>query len=92
VRHCIGEAAGPALSIRPGHCLGTNASPAVRLSDGLAPTLSPDGKWVLGRSYSLQHALMLLPTGAGQSRNIPTGDVILFPGWPPHLGIRQSPR
>jgi serine/threonine protein kinase/Tol biopolymer transport system component len=67
-----GEAGGDTGEI---YVRGTDASPAVRLSDGLAPTLSPDGKWVLGRSYSMQHALMLLPTGAGQSRNISTGEV-----------------
>jgi Tol biopolymer transport system component len=53
----------------------TDGSPAVRLSDGSAPTLSPDGKWVLGRSFSLQHGVLKLPTGAGESSTISTGDV-----------------
>jgi len=53
----------------------TDGSPAVRLSEGAAGTLSPDGKWVLGRSLSLPHAILKLPTGAGESATISTGDV-----------------
>lgn len=54
----------------------TDGSPAVRLSEGTGGTLSPDGKWVLGRSISpLPHALLKLPTGAGESATISTGDV-----------------
>jgi serine/threonine protein kinase len=53
----------------------TDGSPAVRLGDATGGTLSPDGKWVLGRSFSLQHGLLELPTGAGESRTIQTGDV-----------------
>ena len=53
----------------------TDGSPAVRLSEGQSPTLSPDAKWVLGRSFSLQHAILKLPTGAGESGTIATGDV-----------------
>jgi hypothetical protein len=53
----------------------TDGSPAVRLSDGAAGTLSPDGKWVLGRSFSLPHAILKLPTGAGESATISTGNI-----------------
>src|SRR5580700_1587715 len=67
-----GEAGGETAEI---YVRGTDGSPAVRLSDGTAPSLSPDGKWVLGRSFSLQHALLKLPTGAGESGTISTGDV-----------------
>ncbi len=67
-----GEAGGEtgAMYIR-----GTDGSPAVRLGDGTAPSLSPDGKWVLGRVFGLQHRLVELPTGPGQSRSFSTGDV-----------------
>jgi eukaryotic-like serine/threonine-protein kinase len=67
-----GEAGGETGEI---YVRGTDGSPAVRLSDGSAPSLSPDGKWVLGRSFSLQHAILKLPTGAGESGTISTGDV-----------------
>ncbi|HXZ42956.1 MAG TPA: protein kinase, partial [Terriglobales bacterium] len=67
-----GEAGGATGEI---YVRGTDGSPAVRLSEGNAPSLSPDGKWVLGRSFSLQHAILKLPTGAGESGTISTGDV-----------------
>jgi eukaryotic-like serine/threonine-protein kinase len=67
-----GEAGGETGAI---YVRGTDGSPAVRLSDGAAPSLSPDKKWVLGRSISRQHEILELPTGAGESRTIPTGDV-----------------
>jgi eukaryotic-like serine/threonine-protein kinase len=53
----------------------TDGSPAVRLADGETPTLSPDGKWVLARGTGAIKGLMLLPTGAGDSRTISSGDV-----------------
>ncbi len=44
----------------------TDGSPAIRLGDGDALALSPDGKWALSRAEVTQ----LLPTGAGQPRPI----------------------
>jgi hypothetical protein len=41
----------------------TDGSPAVRLGDGRALSLSPDGKWALSLSSS---RMVVLPTGAGQ--------------------------
>jgi eukaryotic-like serine/threonine-protein kinase len=69
-----GEAGGETGAI---YVRGTDGSPAVRLSDGASPSLSPEGKWVLGRSGSIsrRHEILQLPTGAGESRTIPTGDV-----------------
>jgi tRNA A-37 threonylcarbamoyl transferase component Bud32/Tol biopolymer transport system component len=55
---------------------GTDGSPAVRLGEGRAPTLSPDGKWVLALSRSTARGVLQLPTGAGESRNIPIGDLL----------------
>jgi len=56
---------------------GTDGAPAVRLGNGIGPQLSPDGKKVLalvpGPDGNRQ--LTELPTGAGESRTIPTGDV-----------------
>ena len=56
---------------------GTDGSPAVRLGNGVSPQLSRDGKKVLamvpGRDGDRK--LTELPTGAGEARIIPTGDV-----------------
>jgi Tol biopolymer transport system component len=45
----------------------TDASPAIRLGDGTAQGLSPDGKWALA---ILQSKVVLLPTGAGESKTV----------------------
>ncbi|HVQ29197.1 MAG TPA: hypothetical protein VMV21_06450, partial [Vicinamibacteria bacterium] len=50
----------------------TDGSPAVRLGDGDGGRLSPDGKWVVTLSGDPPH-IVLLPTGAGQPRVLPTG-------------------
>ncbi|HXI02124.1 MAG TPA: protein kinase, partial [Candidatus Saccharimonadales bacterium] len=47
---------------------GTDGSPAVRLGDGVARALSPDGQWVLTRDIDDSSRFVLLPTGAGQQR------------------------
>jgi hypothetical protein len=47
----------------------TDGSPAVRLGDGVAQALSPDGKWALSLLTSPSR-LILLPTGAGQVRDL----------------------
>jgi eukaryotic-like serine/threonine-protein kinase len=52
-----------------------DGSPAVRLGDGRTPTLSPDGKWILALSPGARRGLIELPTGAGESRTIPTGEL-----------------
>jgi dipeptidyl aminopeptidase/acylaminoacyl peptidase len=63
-----GQGRNPAIYLRK-----TDGSPAVRLGDGNRPALSPDGKWVaciLNDGPKTQ--LTLLPTGAGEARNIST--------------------
>ncbi len=59
----------------------TDGSPAVRLGAGHALALSPDGKWALS---FVEHGdgggagdLVLLPTGAGESKTLP-GSAILY--------------
>jgi serine/threonine protein kinase len=66
-----GEAGGEtgAIFVRP-----MDGSPAIRLSDGTAPTLSPDGKRVLA-FVGDKRLLTEIPTGAGDSHTIHTGDV-----------------
>ena len=58
----------PAIYLRK-----TDGSPAVRLGDGNRPALSPDGKWVACIvNNGPETQLTLLPTGAGESRNVST--------------------
>ena len=80
----------------------TDGSPAVRLGDGLASSLSPDGKWALAvRLQPSPAQLVLLPTGAGEPRTVtgdaishlaafwfPDGKTIAFGGSEPGNGIR----
>jgi Tol biopolymer transport system component len=52
----------------------------VRLCDGDAQGLSPDGKWALALERSPSRRLVLLPTGAGQPRLIDTGKLNVLGG------------
>jgi hypothetical protein len=60
----------------------TDGSPAVRLSNGGAIALSPDGKWAAVDDV-FQNALRLVPSGAGTSRTLDKGPLRQydFPGW-----------
>ena len=51
-----------------------DGSPAVRLGDGATPRLSPDGKWAVSVLFSPPQ-LTLLPTGAGEARDLPRGPI-----------------
>lgn len=48
------------------------SSSAVRLGDGFNGRLSPDGRWVIALLDPLPRTVVLYPTGAGESRTIPT--------------------
>ena len=68
-----GEGGGPGYSI---FLRNTDGSPAVRLGDGEAQALSPDGKWVLAiRRQAGTPSLVLYPTAAGEIRTIPLHDL-----------------
>ena len=56
---------------------GSDGSPAVRLGEGLSPSLSRDGKRVLAMvpGPNGRRNLVEIPTGAGESRSIATGEV-----------------
>jgi eukaryotic-like serine/threonine-protein kinase len=61
----------------------TDGSAALRLGEGISGSLSPDGKWVTTRVLGGRGAadrLVLLPTGAGESRTVPT-EGLDFSGW-----------
>src|SRR6266851_4163312 len=46
-------------------------SPPVKLGDGFAGTYSPDGKWVTSIIPSQSMHFLLLPTGAGEPKDVP---------------------
>ena len=54
---------------------GTDGSPAIRLGDGSAFSLSPDGEWALASVGLTRSRLELVPCGAGEPRTITTGDL-----------------
>ena len=63
-----GQGGGERMSV---YLRGTDGSPAVRLGDGKALALSPDGRWALARSATDSKRLFLLPTGTGEPRALP---------------------
>jgi Tol biopolymer transport system component len=79
-----------------------NGSPAVRLGDGQATSLSPDGRWALAIVYGSPDELRMLPTGAGEAKTLPRGPIeryhwarwtpdgrgVLFTGNEPGKGLR----
>ncbi len=79
---------GKLLVLRDGFTVGTpsvwiargDGSPPVRLGDGVANGLSPDGAWVLA---SQQGKLMALPTAAGSPRPVTEGffEAIRWASW-----------
>ena len=69
-----GEAGGGDYAVFVRETTGTSA---VRLGQGTARALSPDGKWALVLRQSLASPdFVLLPTGVGQQRALSTGSVI----------------
>ena len=48
-------------------------SPAVRIGEGLAVSLSPDGKWALSVWFTAPQELHMLPLGTGEPRTLPSG-------------------
>ncbi len=48
----------------------TDGSPPTRLGEGDAWSLSPDGKWVASTPLTAPRNIVLLPTGAGEPRQI----------------------
>jgi eukaryotic-like serine/threonine-protein kinase len=57
----------------------TDGSPAVRLGEGSAQDLSPDGEWALSIIHSASDPqLVAFPTGAGESKVYPKDNVAVF--------------
>ena len=93
-----GEGGGPKYAV---FMRKTDGSPAIRLSEGTGAALSPDGKWAIVRPNTPPAPLMLLPTGAGESkllfhdsinhlstRWLPDGKHVVFSGSEPGHGFR----
>jgi hypothetical protein len=82
VASVLGDSAGPKGSI---YMRKTDGSPAVRVGDGIAYRLSPDGKWV--SNYMLEadgsRTFGIMPTGAGENTptRAPGTDASLVYGW-----------
>ncbi len=71
--HESGEGGGRGYSV---YVRKTDGSPAVRLGDGNAHALSPDGKWALAILRSTTDPqIVVYPVGAGQPRTIPRAGV-----------------
>jgi eukaryotic-like serine/threonine-protein kinase len=79
----------------------TDGSPAVLLGEGGAVALSPDGKWAIAQTQESPSQFRLLPTGAGEPKNLttdninhswahwfPDGKRILFSADEPGKGVR----
>jgi len=79
----------------------TDGSPAVLLGAGGSVALSPDEKWVIAQPQTTPAQLILLPTGAGESRQLthdeinhtwakwlPDGKHIVFTGNESDHGVR----
>jgi Tol biopolymer transport system component len=62
-----GDAGGPRYSA---YMRNTDGSPAIRLGDGVPHSVSPDGKWVAAIVPGEPQQLTLLPTRAGEVRNV----------------------
>jgi len=67
-----GEGGGPGYAV---YVRKTDRSLPVRLGEGSAQGLSPDGRWALSIRLARPSELVLLPTGAGQPRTLPRGSV-----------------
>ncbi len=79
----------------------TDGSPAVLLGAGGSVALSPDEKWAIAQPQATPAQFVLLPTGAGESRQLtkdeinhawakwlPDGKQIVFTGNEPDHGVR----
>src|SRR4029453_14909943 len=67
-----GEGTGPEYST---FVRGTDGSAPVRLGEGGGVALSPDGQWAAVQVGHEKRTLTLYPTGAGEKRHLPIGDL-----------------
>ncbi|HJW08098.1 MAG TPA: hypothetical protein VJ483_00590, partial [Holophagaceae bacterium] len=67
-----GEAGGPSYTTGLRR---VDGGTPIRLGPGSAAALSPDGKWAISLVFGATSKLMLLPTGAGEPRELPSGGI-----------------
>ena len=76
-----GEGGGPDYSV---YTRKIDGSAAVRLGEGQAFELSPDGRWCIVVHTHDAGALFLVPTGAGEMRQLTSGNLTAYgPTWLP---------
>ncbi len=74
-----GEAGGPGYSV---YLRKLDGSAAVRLGEGIALAISPDGKWILSSQVrTTPGVLVLLPIGAGQPKTFPKDSIDRSGAW-----------
>jgi hypothetical protein len=67
-----GETAGPTYEV---YLRNMDGSSPVRLGIGAGCALSPDARWALAIQYGPPHQLAMIPTGAGETRLLPRGQI-----------------
>jgi DNA-binding winged helix-turn-helix (wHTH) protein len=77
-----GEGGGPGYAV---FLRRTDGAPPMRLGEGMASTLSPDGKWVASMTVLGPPRILLLPTAAGETR------VLATPGLGDYTGVGWTP-
>jgi dipeptidyl aminopeptidase/acylaminoacyl peptidase len=77
-----GEGGGPGYGV---FVRRTDGAPPVRLGEGMASTLSPDGNWVASMTVTGPQRILLLPTAAGETR------VLATPGVGDYTGVGWTP-
>jgi eukaryotic-like serine/threonine-protein kinase len=78
-----GVAGGPHYSV---YVRKSDGSPAVRIGEGNALALAPDGRWALTQMPTSPPQMIVLPTGAGEARVLPRGNIssyLFAGGWFP---------
>jgi Tol biopolymer transport system component len=81
---CAGDSCGETYTVL---VRGTDGSPAVRLGEGSAQGLSPDGKLAAALVFGQHARLVLYPLGAGQPRTVEVGDLnVGLVSWVPDGG------
>jgi len=72
-----GEGGGPTYAA----CIrATDGTPPVRLGEGNAMTISPDGNWILSNIPGTPERLMILPTGSGTSKAVGALNLEIYQG------------
>jgi hypothetical protein len=69
----IGAGGGPT---RATYIRRMDGSPAIRLGDGEPAAVAPDGRWVIAIRGAAPERLVLLPTGAGEARELESGAIV----------------